>query len=96
MKLYKISEKKFHYLGQCDKLRCDNIGEDNWHLMIKNHTKVTQEEFESNCHVEELLDEDEPLEEFIGADPTSYFAQSWWGTYPCYYIMTAGFEFIFI
>ena len=99
MKIYKISikaAKKFQYLGQCDRLRCNVIGEDNWQKMIQKHVKVSREEFESNCDLEKLLDEDERLEEFIAADPTSYFAKSLWGNSPCYYIMTAGFEFIFV
>jgi hypothetical protein len=96
MRIFRIASKKFHYLGQCNKVRCNPIGENNWQKMIQNHVKVSQEEFESNCDLEELLDEDEPLEEFIGSDPTSYFAKSLWGNKPCYYIMTAGFEFIFI
>jgi len=96
MKIFKLSQEIFHYLGQCDKLRCNNIGEGNWQNMIKSHIKVSQEEFESKCAINELLDEDDPMEEFIGADPTSYFAKSMWGDKPCYYIMTAGFEFIFV
>jgi len=63
--------------------------------MIKQHVKVTEEEFVENCAVEQLLEEDEPLHEFM-TDPTSYFAKSVWGDRPCYYVMTAGFEFIFV
>lgn len=97
MRIYKICQTVFHYLGQCDNLRCNNkIGENNWQNMIKQHIKVSQEEFESKCALNELLEEDEPLEEFMGDDPDSYFAKSYWGNKPCYYIMTAGFEFIFV
>jgi len=95
MRIYRIADKQFHYLGQCDKLRCNHIGEGNWQNMIKNHIEISEEEFVDNCATEELLDEDEPLWEFMGADPTSYFAKSLWGDKPCYYLMTAGFEFIF-
>jgi len=87
--------KPFNYLGQCDKMRCDQIGEDNWQNMIKNHTKIPQKELEANCSLEKILDEEENLNEFVASDPTSYFAKSWWGNLPCYYIMTSGFEFIF-
>jgi deferrochelatase/peroxidase EfeB len=64
--------------------------------MIKDHIKVSKEEFLNNCAIDELLDEDEPLDEFIAADPDSYFAKSKWGDRDCYFVMTHGFEFIFI
>jgi hypothetical protein len=96
MNWYKIASKEFHYFGQCDKVRCDNVGENNWQDMIRRHLKVSPEEFVSKCSIEELLDPDELLEEMIGDDPDSYFAKSWWGNKPCYYLMTKGFEFIFL
>ena len=76
-------------------LRRTQEGEAKWHAMIKDRAEVDQDEFESNCDLSMLLEDDEPLDEFIGADPTSYFAKSHWGNVTCYFVMTAGFEFIF-
>ena len=96
MNWYKKASKKFNYLGQCNKMRCDNIGENNWQEMIQKHTKVPMEEFEANCELSNLIEEGETLEEIIADDPSSYFAKSVWGNKPCYYIMTKGFEFIYV
>ena len=96
MKIYKIAQTNFQYLGQCDKMRCDQIGEDNWQNMIQNHHKVSLQEFESNCNTEAILEDGETLEEIIADDPSSYFAKSMWGNQSCYYMMTKGFELIFV
>jgi len=93
---YRRSSREFSYFGQCDRVRSDTVGEDNWQKMMANHRKISMDEFLSHCRIEELLEEDEPLEEFISADPESYFAKSIWGDQECYYIMTHGFEFIFL
>lgn len=96
MNWYKKASKEFYYFGQCNKVRCDTAGENNWKEMIKKHQKVSQEEFETKCHLESILDPDESLSETIIDDPDSYFAKSFWGDKPCYYLMTKGFEFIFL
>ena len=96
MNWYKKAIKEFSYLGQCDRVRCDDVGENRWQRMVTNHSKVSMDEFLSRCQTEALLDEDESIEDFIAADPDSYFAKSWWGDQECYYIMTHGFEFIFV
>jgi hypothetical protein len=96
VKIYRIASKEFKYLGQCDRVRCDDVGENNWQDMIKNHEKVSMDEFIEQCDWESILDEDETIDSFIAADPTSYFAKSTWGNRECYYVMTHGFEFIFV
>jgi len=97
MNWYKKASKNFKYLGQCDKLRCDNIGEDNWYKMIDEHIPVSMEEFMSQCDWRAIVDEDEEgLDNFIADDPSGYFAKSVWGDKDCYYLMHAGFEFIFV
>jgi len=99
MNWYKIATeaKPYKYLGQCDRLRCDDIGERNWHRMIDNHTKVSMEEFMGQCDWKAIVDEDEEnLDDFIAGDPEAYFAKSVWGNKYCYYLMHAGFEFIFV
>ncbi len=97
MKIYRLAEnKKFQYLGQCNNLRCENFGEDNWKKMIENKQLVNISEFKSMCNYEVLIEDDETLEEFISDCHDSYFAKSIWGKNPCYYLMTKGFEFIFV
>ncbi len=97
MKIYRIAEdKKFKYLGQCDNLRCDAPGEDNWNKMIQNRQIVDISEFKKMCNYEILVEDNETLEEYISDGPDSYFAKSIWGERPCYYLMTKGFEFIFV
>jgi len=96
-----IEEKPYKYLGQCDRLRCDGVGERNWQRMINNHTKVSMDEFMSQCDWKAIVDEDEDEDEealgnFTADDPESYFAKSVWRDVDCYYLMHAGFEFIFI
>ena len=99
---YKIAQlHTFKYLGQCDKLRCNQDGEDKWHEMIREHEKISQDDFLQFADVSSLFDKkdgsfENQLDEFIQADPTSYFAKSIWGNQPCLYIMTHGFEFIFV
>jgi len=93
---WNTNNKKFKYFGQCNEVRCDKTEENNWQNMIKKHKKVFKEEFEKNCDINVILDEDETLNEFITADPSSYFAKSFWGDKKCYYLMTHGFEFIFL
>ena len=96
MKIYRISSL-YHYLGQCDRLRSGNsCNEQKWQLMIKNSKKVSIEEFKGNCDYMAILDDDESMEDFISSDSDSYFAKSMWGETPCYYVMTCGFEFIFV
>jgi hypothetical protein len=97
MKIYRIASPQiYHYLGQCNKLRCDDIGENNWQNMIRNHRKVNCDELANVCDISDLVKEGETLEDFTASDPTSYCAKSIWGSRPCYYIMTCGFEFIFV
>ena len=63
-------------------------------------TSILIDDFESKCNYKELLDEgpldEETLEEYVSGDPDVYFAKSYWGTQLCYYMMYAGFEFIFL
>ena len=96
----RAQSKLFQYFGQCDRVRCDQVGEDNWQKMIRNHVKVTWEELINNCDIDPLLSDDESANDFIRdnmrADPGTYLAKSEWGNSKCYYIMTHGFEFIFV
>ena len=65
--------------------------------MIKEHVKVSMDEFMAKCDWQAIEDEDaEDMQEFIASDPSSYFAKSIWGEDECYYVMSGGFEFIFV
>ena len=87
MRIHRLAFQPFQYFGQCDRMRCDKVGEDNWQNMIAQHQKVPMEEFQMMCDHAGLL-EDESLEEFIADDPDSYFAKSMWGNKECYFLMT--------
>ena len=96
MKIYKIDNKPFRYLGQCDKIRCGNPENNSkWNKMIEDHVEVSMEEFMSQCDWRELVDEDETDLSNFGHNDT-YFAKSMWGDQECYYLATGGFEFIFV
>ena len=98
MKISKLAQfKPYQYLGQCNKVRLDDASEAKWHKMIDSHVKVSMEELMSQCDWKAIVDEDEnSLGEFIMDDPEAYFAKSVWGHQDCYYVMTGGFEFIFV
>ena len=80
MRIYRTAFKQYHYLGQCDKLRCDSSGENNWQQMMQLHQKVSIDEFLSRCDISLLINEDmnkrQWLEEWISDASTSYFAKS--------------------
>lgn len=87
------------YLGQCDRLRRTPKGENNWQLMMEQKVPISITQFQADCDLEPLLDPDDPrdtLEEFICSDPDSGFYQSFWGSQPCMFLQTCGFEFIFV
>lgn len=87
--------KRFVFYMQCDKFRQQAGGEEMWQEMMRNASRITQQEFEEACDTNYLLDQDETLEDFIASDPSSYFARSVIGTEVVYFVATCGFEFIF-
>jgi len=101
MRVVRISAAQFRYLGQCDRLRSTPEGEANWQAMIRDHVRIGRARFMDACNTSAILDEpDRPLAEqmddFVSDDPSSYFARSHWGDRPCFYLMTKGFEFVFV
>jgi hypothetical protein len=87
---------KLPYLGQCDKLRRKDGGEEYWQEMMSNKKEVDIEEFEDNTDFKAILDEDEETTEgFTSDDPDSKAYKSEWNKKPAYFLQTAGFEFIF-
>jgi len=95
--IIKTANKPFRYIGQCDRLRLDNpLNESNWQIMVDNHTKVTLEEFMSQCNWEELIDEGETNLNTFMDNPEAYVAKSIWSDKECYYLQSRGFEFIFV
>lgn len=90
-----MSTFKLSYLGQCDKLRRIAQGEQLWQQMLLLKAPVSIDTFKHLCQLEELLDEDETLEDFLADDPSSGLYASFWGEQRCLFIQTSGFEFIF-
>lgn len=101
MRIYKIASKKYKYLGQCDKLRCNQDGEEKWKKMMEQASRIRTnfKTFAQIADLSPLLDEGEdPLEFLQGLleqDSSTYLAGSYWGETPVVFIGTCGFEFIF-
>jgi len=91
--LKKISRAR--YLGQCDNLRkCGN--EEIWQNMMRQAAPITLQEFVSAVDTSAILDPDESIEEFGADDPETGYYISKWGDKDCYFLYTAGFEFIWV
>lgn len=87
---------KFEYFTQCDKWRIRYVeGESLWHKMMRNKRPITVEAIKSKAELQDLLDDDETIEEFIADDPDAGFYLSHLGSEYVLFIQTAGFEFIF-
>lgn len=88
---------RWSYLGQCDRVRQDCAGgEGNWQYMIENAVKVPLEELGAVVDVTEIMDEDETWNSYIEDNPDAIAYKSMWGDKPCYFLQTAGFEFIWV
>lgn len=94
-----LSPKKT-YLGQCDKLRKDSCGEDNWQKMMQNAIPISDKDFINSVDMTPILDEDESaidlISEYHKQDPDAKAYKSIWGDKPCVFYQVAGFEFIFV
>lgn len=94
-----LSPKK-RYLGQCDRLRKDSCGEENWQNMMSNAIPVSDNEFINSVDMSPILDEDETSADLISSyhqqDPDASAYKSIWGDRPCLFYQVAGFEFIFV
>lgn len=89
------------YIGQCDQLRRGNAdNEAKWHAMMERRAEVTFPSFVRNVDMSPLLDEGDTPESYIAlaslSDPSTAAYRSWWGTQRCWFLQTAGFEFIFV
>ena len=91
---------KKDYIGQCDILRRNCTGEDNWQEMMQNKIEIPFNIFFDNVNMSNLLDDDESPEEFhqdnLRSDPDTKTFKSTWGGKDALFYQTAGFEFIFV
>lgn len=89
------------YLGQCDVVRrAGASSEHNWQAMIAGARRVSFRTFLANVDLSPLLDEDETPRAYLASalrsDPATTAYRSWWGPERCWFLQTAGFEFIFL
>jgi len=89
------------YVGQCDLVRrkgADN--ETKWQAMMGCAEPVSFGELLDNIDISPLLDDGETEREWLAnarqSDPTTGAFRSWWGPERCWFIQTAGYEFIFL
>lgn len=91
----------YQYIGQCNIVRrCGPEHEERWQHMIASSKSVPLDEFVEKVDMTPLLDEDDTpasyLRDATRADPTTRTYRSVWGDQACYFLQTAGFEFIFV
>jgi len=84
------------YIGQCDVIRRSEEGESFWQTLMNQAEKISKEDFLSNINPDNILEDDETVDDFIAADPDSYFAKSIVNNNLYYFIGTHGFEFIWL
>jgi hypothetical protein len=89
------------YLGQCDTVRRRGPEEEaNWQRMMQLAKPISVEVLLQQVDVTPILDDDETPEDFIRyskrADPDTAAFASYWGNRRCWFLQTAGFEFIFL
>jgi hypothetical protein len=89
------------YIGQCSSVRRRGAADEAlYHAMIAAARPVSVAEFLRHVDFTPLLDDEETPREFIrGAkrsDPETGTYESLWGDRRCWYLYTAGFEFIFV
>lgn len=85
----------YTYHNQCDRFRRTEQGESDWHEMMGNKSIVDNGYFLSVCDWSSFSD-DETLDQFTADDPDSACYSSKFRDTSCYFVQTAGFEFIFI
>jgi hypothetical protein len=88
------------YIGQCDRVRRKNASnEQKWHAMMGCAEPISFQTFLASVDMTPMLDEDDTptnwIADHLRSDPTTKAYRSWWGTERCWFIQTAGFEFIF-
>lgn len=89
------------YLGQCDRVRRASAeNEQKWHTMMGVSEKVPVSTFLKQVDFTPLLEDDETAQRYIAhaakQDASTATYRSWWGGKRCWFLQTAGFEFIFV
>jgi len=88
------------YIGQCDQLRRSSPkNEEKWQRMMCAAERISFQEFLANINIAPILafveDQEMFLRNTFQSDPTTGTYRSWWGQKRCWFLQTAGFEFIF-
>ena len=86
---------KMKYVGQCDKLRKEQGGEEAWQDMMSNKKQISLSKLKSSVDADAILDEDESLEDFVAGWDDAKIYESEWDSRPAMFIQMGGFEFIF-
>lgn len=82
------------YAGYCIQLH-NSGNEAAWRSMLGDAQKIGIRAFLRSCDLKKFQDGTENgLKEFLSDDPTSKFFESSLGNFPCKFIQTKGFEFI--
>jgi hypothetical protein len=90
------TSNKFKFFEQCDRWRRNFAnGESNWHEMMRNKVAISQDELKDAVTVEDILDEDETLDDFVCSDPDHGFYSSTINDEKVFFMQDCGFEFIF-
>jgi hypothetical protein len=89
------------YVGQCDLVRrASASNEVKWQAMMGCAEPVSMRTFLAAVDITPLLDEGETIKGFVRdaqrSDPTTAAFRSWWGPDRCWFLQTAGYEFIFL
>lgn len=89
------------YLGQCNIVRRRGAAEEAmWHAMIAAAQPISTAAFLRNVDLTPLLDDGETPQDFVrgakASDPDTGTYESIWGDRRCWFLQTAGFEFIFV
>lgn len=89
----------FRYIGRCDSVRRRGQ-EAAWQRMMRHARAVSFLEFLRKVDMTPLVDPDENAESYLydatRADPFTQVYKSKWIDKRCYFLQTAGFEFIFV
>lgn len=83
------------YIGQCDRIRRTEVGENFFQELINNRYRATEEFFLSHASVEAILDEDETFQDWKSSvsDTVEYYS-SLVHSREYVFLKTCGFEFV--
>lgn len=101
IRLVDLLTEKYDFIGTCDRVRskCED-NERYWHSMMDQKKKISDSEFLKLADVQDMLDEDEDVMDWIRdnkrQDSSASAYKSKWGNKNCVFFQVAGFEYIFV